>query len=244
MKIHKYDEKENEREVKCGQKQRKNRKEKKQDKVSLSPIFTPSRNTYPPWNVYPSSASFVSSTSHRGSQKAQPLFRFDPETPPRPIETKTEERERVRVVQNVEARQTRENKSKRWGRRKRWRRRKDRAREKRNERRSAVVPVPRCIYGHILARPLQDNGFNRGPIKIIQMTSPAVNSIRESPCHRVSSARVIHDLWRAQPKSGCSRFCIQSNIPKIHSQKFCILSRRMLDLWYIVSNNDNYCLML
>lgn len=229
MKIHKYDEKENEREVKCGQKQRKNRKEKKQGKVSLSPIFTPSRNTYPPWNVYPSSASFVSSTSHRGSQKAQPLFRFDPETPPRPIETKTEERERV---QNVEARWTRENKSKRWGRRKRWRRRKDRAREKRNERRSAVVPVPRCIYGHILARPLQDNGFNRGPIKIIQMTSPAVNSIRESPCHRVSSARVIHDLWRAQPKSGCSRFCIQSNIPKISESK--ILYFVATDAWFVV----------
>ena len=94
------------------------------DKVSLSLIFTPSRNTYPPWNVYPSSASFVSSTSHRGSQKAQPSFFFDPETPPRPIETKTEKRERVRVVQNVKARWTRENKSKRWGRRLRWRRRK------------------------------------------------------------------------------------------------------------------------
>lgn len=99
-------------------------KRKKQDKVSLSPIFTPSRNTYPPWNVYLSSASFVSSTSHRGSQKAQPSFRFDPETPPRPIETKTEKRERVRIVQNVEARWTRENKSKRWGRRPRWRRKK------------------------------------------------------------------------------------------------------------------------
>lgn len=94
------------------------------DKVSLSLIFTPSRNTYPPWNVYPSSASFVSSTSHRGSQKAQPSFCFDPETPPRPIETKTEKRERVRVVQNVKARWIRENKSKRWGRRLRWRRRK------------------------------------------------------------------------------------------------------------------------
>lgn len=93
------------------------------DKVSLSSIFTP-RNTYPPWNVYPSSASFVSSTSHRGSQKAQPSFCFDPETPPRPIETKTEKRERVRVVQNVEARWTRENKWKRWGRRLRWRRKK------------------------------------------------------------------------------------------------------------------------
>ena len=95
---------------------------------------------------------------------------------------------------------------------------KDRAREKQNDRRSAVVPVPRCIYGHILARPLQDNGFNRGPIKIIQMTSPAVNSIRKSPCHRISSESHPRSVVRAT-KSGCSRFYIQFNIPKISGSK-------------------------
>lgn len=46
------------------------------------------------------------------------------------------------------------------------------AREKRDER----SWLPPCISGHISGRPLQDNGFSRGPIKIIQMTRPAVNS--------------------------------------------------------------------
>lgn len=120
MKIHKYDEEENEREVKCGQKQRKNRKEKKTRSRYLR---SSPRGTRTPRGMF-TPPPRVSSTSHRGSQKAQPSFCFDPETPPRPIETKTEKRERVRVVQNVEARWTRENKWKRWGRRLRWRRKK------------------------------------------------------------------------------------------------------------------------
>ena len=58
-----------------------------------------------------------------------------------------------------------------------------------------MAPLPPCIYSHISGRPLQDNGFSPRPIKIIQMTGPAVNSIREShPCHRVFSARAIFFL--------------------------------------------------
>lgn len=171
-------------------------KEKKQDEVSLSPIFTPSRYTYPPWNVTPPPRVAVSSSSVRGSQKAQPSFRFEPERPPR-----TANRSAGQRGPNEGGRGTDEWKEE-TGEEKR-----DRAREKRNER-SALARLPPCIYGHISGRPLQDNGFSRGPIKIIQMTGPAVNSIRESPCHRAlryASAHAPHGFR-------CTRFCIGLDI--------------------------------
>lgn len=101
-------------------------------------------------------------------------------------------------------RERRNRTAKEWNRGKRWTREVKRMPKKKEEKRGrgygareterkkrSGTALPPCIYGHISGRPLQDNGFSRGPIKIIQMTGPAVNSIRESPCRRVSSARAI-----------------------------------------------------
>lgn len=56
-----------------------------------------------------------------------------------------------------------------------------------------VLRVSPAIFQTVF---LQDNGFNRDLIKIIQMARPAINSIWEFPRHR----KLFHDLlcvpWR------------------------------------------------